>query len=185
MTFIETYWLDKGICEKIIEWFELQTTHKYDGISGEHEVQPDIKRCTETILSQDPYLFHLYMAELSLIHRHFREKYDYFQRQAVVITENINVQRYFGGEGYFSTHTERDFLSPMRELVFMTYLNDVKPVTKKGCEGGTEFIWQKEKVQAEAGKTLIWPAGYTHMHRGIIHPTDTKYIVTGWFNLTE
>ena len=33
----------------------------------------------------------------------------------------------------------------------MTYLNDVK-------DGGTEFMYQNIKTQAEKGLTLIWPS---------------------------
>ena len=58
----------------------------------------------------------------------------------------------------------------------MTYLNDVED------KGETEFVLQNLKVKAEKGKTLIWPADWTHTHRGIISPTQEKYIVTGWFN---
>ena len=57
----------------------------------------------------------------------------------------------------------------------MTYLNDVE----KG--GGTEWIHQKLKVKPEKGKTVIWPAEWTHTHRGIVAPKETKYIATGWY----
>ena len=57
----------------------------------------------------------------------------------------------------------------------MTYLNDVP-------NGGTEFLFQKLKVPAKKGLTLIWPTDFTHAHRGIISKTNEKYIITGWFN---
>ena len=61
----------------------------------------------------------------------------------------------------------------------MTYLNDVN-------DGGeTEFIHQGMQIHPEKGKTLIWPADWTHTHRGIPSPTETKYIVTGWFNFFQ
>jgi hypothetical protein len=62
-----------------------------------------------------------------------------------------------------------------RILVFMTYLNDVP-------DGGTEFIYQNIISPAKKGLTLIWPAEFTHLHRGQISKTKEKYIVTGWFN---
>ena len=37
-------------------------------------------------------------------------------------------------------------------------------------------------LKAEAGKCVIWPSGWTHMHRGIVAPDETKYITTGWFS---
>jgi hypothetical protein len=58
----------------------------------------------------------------------------------------------------------------------MTYLNTVKD------GGGTEFFHQKLTTSAEQGKTLIWPADWTHTHRGITSPTEEKYIITGWYS---
>ena len=58
----------------------------------------------------------------------------------------------------------------------MIYLNDV-------TDGGhTEFLNQKKKYQPRTGDVLIWPAYFTHTHRGITSKSQTKYIATGWFN---
>jgi hypothetical protein len=61
----------------------------------------------------------------------------------------------------------------------MTYLNDVED------GGGTEFLNQKLVVHAKKGKTLIWPADWTHTHRGVVSPTQEKYIITGWLNYMD
>jgi hypothetical protein len=56
------------------------------------------------------------------------------------------------------------------------YLNDIK-------QGGeTEFLNQAMRVQPEAGKVVIFPAYFTHVHRGnpVLSAQD-KYILTGWF----
>jgi hypothetical protein len=58
----------------------------------------------------------------------------------------------------------------------MTYLNDVND------DGETEFYYQNLKIKPQKGKTVIWPADWTHTHRGITSPTQEKYIITGWFN---
>ena len=56
----------------------------------------------------------------------------------------------------------------------MTYLNNVE-------DGGTtNFEYYDIKVKPEIGKTLIWPAEWTHAHTGSILKSGTKYIVTGW-----
>ena len=54
------------------------------------------------------------------------------------------------------------------------------PETPLG-EGETEFIWQKLRVQPEAGKCLIWPTQFTHTHRGNPVYSTNKYIATGWY----
>ena len=58
----------------------------------------------------------------------------------------------------------------------MTYLNDVTD------QGGTEFYNQKIITEPKKGLTLIWPADWTHTHRGIASPTQDKYIATGWLS---
>ena len=93
------------------------------------------------------------------------------------IVEGTNIQHYKPGGGYKQWHFERGGNVPpmcLRQLVFMTYLNDVP-------EGGTEFYYQNKKFEAQKCKTLIWPSDFTHTHRGVISNTHEKYIITGWF----
>ena len=61
-----------------------------------------------------------------------------------------------------------------RAMVYMTYLNDVTE------GGGTMFYHQNVTTKAVKGKTLIFPAAYTHLHKGEISQTQHKYILTGW-----
>jgi hypothetical protein len=49
-------------------------------------------------------------------------------------------------------------------------------------DGGTEFYHQKLTVEAQKGKTLMWPADWTFTHRGVVSNTSDKYIITGWFS---
>ena len=45
--------------------------------------------------------------------------------------------------------------------------------------GETEFLYQKKKVKPKAGRVLIFPGSFTHLHRGN-PPYEAKYIATGW-----
>ena len=38
------------------------------------------------------------------------------------------------------------------------------------------------KIKPEIGKTLIWPAEWTHAHKGEILKSGIKYIITGWMH---
>ena len=91
--------------------------------------------------------------------------------------EHYNIQCYEPGNYYSELHCENFGSSDntaWRTLVFMTYLNDV-------VEGGeTYFSAQDIKVKPEKGLTLIWPAYWTHMHKGIPALTEQKMITTGW-----
>ena len=89
---------------------------------------------------------------------------------------NARIQRY-DKDGHFSSwHYERGpGESINRCLVYMTYLNDVE-------DGGeTYFKYQNEKIKPETGKTIIWPADWTHTHMGLGPRSGYKYIITGWY----
>ena len=77
--------------------------------------------------------------------------------------------------GYHIFHGENlDWNMQHRTMAWMVYLNDVP-------EGGeTEFLYQKRRFKPKAGTVMIWPGGYTHLHRGN-PPLSTKYIATGWY----
>ena len=79
-------------------------------------------------------------------------------------------------EGYHQWHYERG--APIgldRLLAYMTYLE----TPKKG--GETEFLHQSLRIEPIVGRTLIWPAGFTHMHRGNPPLDGEKMYITGWF----
>jgi len=91
------------------------------------------------------------------------------------IRNSLNIQFYKPGGGYKKWHFENGSeLFLKRNLVFMTYLNDVE-------NGGTEFFYQNLTLPAKKGLTVIWPAYWTHLHKGQISKKYEKYIATGWF----
>lgn len=78
-------------------------------------------------------------------------------------------------EAYSGWHCEAyDYLSSDRVLSYILYLND-------DIDGGeTEFLYQKHREEAVQGKVVIFPAGFTHTHRGGLLKSGSKYIATGW-----
>jgi len=90
------------------------------------------------------------------------------------------VQRTDPGGGYHVWHSENgSFLYRDRVLTWMLYLNDI-PVENGGA---TDFFHQKVSFQPKKGTIVLWPAAYTHMHRGAFLTGDkSKYIATGWFS---
>ena len=93
------------------------------------------------------------------------------------ILEPLNLQWYPKGGGFKKWHFEAaspPFIS--RILVYMTFLNDVP-------DGGTMFKYQNITIPAKKGLTLIWPAGFTHVHKGQVSHTKDKLILTGWWRL--
>ena len=79
-------------------------------------------------------------------------------------------------EGFHSWHYEKaDGFHLDRFVAYMTYLE----VPEKG--GETEFLHQSLRIEPIVGRTLIWPAGFTHMHRGNPPLDGEKMYITGWF----
>jgi hypothetical protein len=92
----------------------------------------------------------------------------------------LNVQKYLKGSGgYPHWHSEiypkDDKCDQLhRVLAFQFYLNDV------AAGGETEFYYQQRKVESRAGRMIIFPAGFTHTHRGNRPESGEKYIITSW-----
>jgi hypothetical protein len=108
----------------------------------------------------------------------YASKY-FVTRQIKASTKEVKIQKTPPRGGYHFWHCENfNKDTATRALAWMIYLNDIPP-----GEGETEFIWQKRRVQPEAGKCLLWPTQFTHTHRGNPVYSTTKYIATGWYTL--
>lgn len=91
----------------------------------------------------------------------------------------MKMQRTDSGGGYHIWHCEQNNgRQAERVLVYMLYLNTLNPE-----DGGeTEFLYQKTRVSPQKNTMLLWPAAFTHAHRGnTVLGLKSKYIVTGWF----
>jgi hypothetical protein len=97
-----------------------------------------------------------------------------------IASEAVKIQKTEPCQGYHVWHSERSTTPENdRFLAWMLYLNDVE-------EGGeTEFFYYGKRFKPTSGTVLIWPAGFTHAHRGNPPISGTKYIATGWFRYTK
>ena len=81
-------------------------------------------------------------------------------------------------QGYHAWHYEdgtREMCN--RVLTWSMYLNDEFEA------GETEFLYQQYRYKPKAGDLVIFPSGFTHVHRGNPPINGTKYILTGWLEL--
>ena len=108
---------------------------------------------------------------------HYVGQYDML-KTTNICGQQLKMQRTDPGSGYHLWHYENDGIEESdRCLVYSIYLNDIDDA------GETEFLYLKKRVKPEENKIIIWPAGFTHTHRGnVVHGNKSKYIVTGWFN---
>jgi hypothetical protein len=105
----------------------------------------------------------------------YLDEYTYLRDTGEQWIRGMRLQKTLPGEGYHQWHYESDGrLKSDRATAWMIYLNDVE------SGGETEFLYQHHRVAPSQGTVVIWPAGYTHVHRGNPPLKGTKYILTGW-----
>jgi hypothetical protein len=176
--FIKGWYIDKDICKKLIKLFEENKQYQAKGVvAGGYK--PKVKKSTDIYISPNDSNYNFYYEALANCTASYKKIFPsldlYLDKWRIV--EDINIQKYKPKEGFFKWHTEQGGVkNSTRMLVFMTYLNTVKN------KGETEWMYQKLKIKAEEGLTVIWPANWNFVHRGCPSDTETKYIITGWFN---
>jgi len=85
------------------------------------------------------------------------------------------VQKTKPGEGYHIWHCEHsNHENSSRVLAWTVYLNDTFEA------GETEFLYQQYRYKPQQGDLVIFPAAFTHTHRGNPPIGGDKYIITGW-----
>ena len=72
--------------------------------------------------------------------------------------------------------TRTDVNGVVSKYTFILYTLDVE-------EGGElEFLYQSKRIKPKKGDFVLWPGGFTHMHRGNPPLQGIKYIYTGWIS---
>tara|TARA_B100000795_G_scaffold247501_1_gene213757 strand:- start:86 stop:682 length:597 start_codon:yes stop_codon:yes gene_type:complete len=175
---------NNNLCSEIIDFFEknqdLQKKGGTSDASNNKKVKSTIDITIKPIDLKDKNfsVFNNYMKELHDCYLDYQKQWPFLKSMLNDIQiPPFNIQKYNPGDHFSTVHSERTSLNTLHRLfAFMTYLNDVE-------DGGeTHFTHYKFKIKPEIGKTLIWPAEWTHAHTGEILKSGTKYIVTGWMN---
>ena len=171
-SFIIASTIDADLCDILIKEFESNSNQSnFDELRGYHRLNNS---------KVDPILMERYLSEVNKVFKLYKDKYEWCSNSTTTkwsVMSPFNLQKYEPGFSYNPIHIEDGGPREgklIRNLTFTTYLNDIE-------EGGeTEFIYQGVKVQPKKGLTVIFPAGWTHPHRGIPAHNETKYIITGW-----
>jgi hypothetical protein len=129
---------------------------------------------------EDKPLLSYLITGLQICFESYVEKYSVLHDQSLR-SSFFKCQRTDPGQGYHLWHHEKgnSFESATRGLVYSVYLNSLEV-----SDGGeTEFLYLKERIRPVENSVIIWPASFTHAHRGnTVLGNKSKYIVTGWFN---
>ncbi|MFL2801440.1 MAG: 2OG-Fe(II) oxygenase [Paracoccaceae bacterium] len=179
--FISSWMLnDTDMCDEIVNFFEANPVEQSIGTIG-GGINESQKKTTDIsikpkLLEQEKYkIFNTYIKNLVNCFNDYKEQWPFLNTIKGVEIGTFNLQKYSPGGHFSAVHTERGSSATMhRVLAFMTYLNDVE-------EGGeTAFHHYDINVKPKKGKTIIWPAEWTHAHSGGVVKKGSKYIVTGW-----
>tara|TARA_B110000444_G_scaffold260927_1_gene309989 strand:- start:443 stop:1723 length:1281 start_codon:yes stop_codon:yes gene_type:complete len=188
--FIGSWEMEKEICEKIVTFFESQKDLQRVGTMGwGTQGMPDTNQKDSIDITVypsqfskneyecfDPFIAQIQSMYFDYIRKYEQEKY---MLDFDVQISGFNIQKYNEKGHYNRIHCERDSIGASHKLLaWMTYLNDVK-------DGGeTVFVNQKLEVKPQIGKTLIWPADWTHTHYAKEVTEGNKYIATGWVDFS-
>jgi hypothetical protein len=182
--FIWGDYIDESVVDNLLDfWNNQEILNRHEGQVYKHgdvEVDKDYKESIDLHIPFQLALPHVqnYMQALQGVLNKYLVRFPFAETSRFQVTEPLSMQWYPKGGGFKQWHTERSNALPgnaHRHLVFMTYLNDAE-------DGGTEWFHQQKYVPAKKGYTVIWPADWTHFHRGRVTTNYEKMIITGWFS---
>ena len=172
-----------SICEDLIKYFDINIAKQVKGktiggVNSNIKDSMDIMIKPKEIILPGNEVFKTYFEKLFECYKSYLDEWP-FLKELVQELEigSFNLQRYKPGQHFKKIHTERSNLHSLHRIfAFMTYLNDIE-------EGGSTYFSHYDlKIEPRKGLTLIWPAEWTHAHRGNILKKGSKYIITGWIN---
>jgi hypothetical protein len=172
----------KEFCESVIEQYEYMVASGHGKTRFESHGESKTLKDDTQVFADD-----IESIPLRKVTREFNELfwgkfYPIYEQEYSVLKDterhanySFKIQKTKVGGGYHVWHfesTTRELSN--RLLTWILHLNDVQ-------EGGeTEFLYQHMRVKPEQGTLVIWPAAFTHTHRGNPPLSNEKYIVTGW-----
>jgi len=93
---------------------------------------------------------------------------------------DIKIKKASPGGGFHKWHHDNsNILASHRFLVILVYLND-------NFDGGeTEFLYLGKRIKPKKGTMIVWPAGFTHTHRGNPPLNNSKYTIGSWIQYQD
>ena len=184
--------IDEKLCWQLVKWFEWASEHRYTLSSKEESGMHSVLRKDESIriphdLNYSSAVAYQFPTEICQEYFDSLQKcYEEYQQEygtrfdGSLQNYNFKIHKVKKGQGYHSWHYENSSYDLRdRFLTYMTYL-------KSPEEGGdTEFLHQSKKIEPIERRTLIWPVGFTHVHRGNPPLKGEIIYITGWFHLGQ
>jgi len=168
-----------NLCDQIVENFKASQS-VVDGrvinADGSHVVNKKAKISIDLDFSKevgkdsemDRSLFSL----VNLAFQRYVERFSVLKVFSIYDTGYF-LTRYEKGQGFYDWHIDAGNDATINRLFScLIYLNTVE-------EGGeTEFFYQKVSIKPVRGRMVLFPAAWTHLHRGTAPVSGDKYIMT-------
>ena len=135
-----------------------------------------------TILDRDTPLIIDFKKITHNCYSDYQRKYGYISSlyDNMTFSPYVKIQKNKPSEGYHVWHCDADGLGLCRRfLVTMLYLNTVT------SGGETEFLYQSLRVKPVQGTLILFPAYFTHPHRGNPPLKDNKYVINSWLEFNK
>jgi hypothetical protein len=164
--------LNRGLCGNRQDGEGARKYHKHDNFYF-----LNIKNHSFSNFNEIPVI-DIFIAGLQNCFDEYVNEYDIL-KDVTLNSTVIKMQKTNPGGGYHVWHSEQNNgESANRGLVYSAYLNTIEEA------GETEFLYQRIRISPKENTMIIWPAGFTHTHRGnVVYGNKSKYIITGWFYL--
>lgn len=169
-------------CQTVINFFDNMRSAGITGSTNrpqrkDGQLAVHLSTVIPEMLSCCPYLMDDFLAIFwGKVYPEYEERNNILKSHVNHSIQSMKIQRTEPSGGFHNWHSETngDWGTLRRMMVYTLYLNDVE-------EGGeTEFLQQSVRVKPKTGRIVLWPAYFTHPHRGNPPISGTKYIATGW-----
>ncbi len=184
--FIGSWVMKHSLCDEIIAYYDNNQKKQTQGVTGKG-INLDAKNRGDITLAPKELnlpineIYKIYFENLFECYKDYNVQWPFLQ--SIVNHLEIgkfNLGKYLPGQHFQTIHCERMGVNSLhRLLAFMTYLNDVED------GGSTYFNHYDLEIKPKKGLTLLWPAEWTHSHKGNILNSGVKYIITGWLTFPK
>jgi hypothetical protein len=185
MEFIKVYKkaFDDDFCKKVIDCFNIAEQNGLIVDRQNHDKVPKLEK--EDLATYVPH-FPMQHSDKEIFtefndifwnqcYKEYANKLSILSQCAHHSIYTMKIQKTKPGEGYHLWHAETtNKNSSNRLLTWTVYLNDDFEA------GETEFLYQHYRYKPQKGDCIIFPAAFTHTHRGNPPIGGDKYIITGW-----
>ena len=177
--------ISEEVCNDLIKWFDMCSEHGLTMSSAEekNDYKLSSQRKDELIfipqsLPDVSFPDKLLKEVWGSLQKCYEQYYEQYSIDCDLTSYSWKMHRVKPTGGFHAWHHEHSYgRYATRVLVWMIILEAPE-------EGGeTEFLHQSLRIEPIPKQLLIWPAAFTHKHRGNPPLKGEKTYITGWFDV--